>query len=67
MSPPKERLPFAPFVRRFENQKDMARELGIPLRTVQRWAKQGIPADRADELAIASGAHPSEIWDSWFS
>ena len=36
---------------------------GIPRRTVCRWAVQGgIPVDRADEVAIKLGAHPSTIW-----
>lgn len=65
---PIDRLPYEPYARRVgENQKEVARNAALPLRTVVRWAKDGIPRERADQLAVALGAHPSEIWSNWFS
>lgn len=37
-------------------------------RTYYRYRAKGIPWERADELAVALGLHPSAIWgDAWFA
>lgn len=38
---------------------------GVNRRTISRWQRDGIPERHADRLAVAVGAHPSEIWPDW--
>ena len=51
---------------RYTNLCDLARRSGYPLRTIQRWKTNGIPAHSADHLAIRLGLHPASIWESWY-
>lgn len=47
--------------------QDLAEIVGVSTRTVCRWAADGrIPARHSDELAIALGVTPYELWpDEW--
>lgn len=40
----------------------IAETLGCSRRTVQRWKITGVTIDIADEIAVALGAHPVELW-----
>ena len=37
-----------------------------PRKSVDRWARQGVPLKQADNLAMACGVHPCEWWPQWF-
>ncbi len=39
--------------------------MGVSTRTVNRWANEGVPARRADAVAISLGAHPLELWPDY--
>lgn len=44
----------------------LAREIGLPRRTVHRWHQAGaVPPASADRAAVALGHHPAEIWPHW--
>lgn len=45
---------------------DIAERLGITRRQVARLRHLGLTVRQADELAVALGRHPSEIWADWF-
>lgn len=49
------------------DQSSLARRLGYGRRSIVRWAADGIPMDRADEVATRLGVHPCELWSDWFS
>jgi hypothetical protein len=42
-----------------------AERVGVSLRTVARWRKDGVPLTWADRAACSYGVHPSSIWDEW--
>lgn len=42
----------------------VAEAVGRSRRVVQRWKHDGITIDMADEIAVALGAHPIELWGS---
>lgn len=44
----------------------LARIAGINRRNLQTWRHLGVPLKRADDIAVALGAHPCEIWPEWF-
>ena len=45
----------------------IALDAGISRRRLQRAvAREVLRSDAADELAIALGRHPSELWPEWF-
>lgn len=45
----------------------IALEAGVSRRRLQRaLAREVLRSDAADELAIALGRHPSELWSDWF-
>ena len=44
----------------------LAEMFGRDVRTIQRWATQGIPEPRCDELAVTiAHRHPLTIWADW--
>lgn len=44
----------------------LADRIGVTRRTVNRWARSGLDPWRADEVAVAAGWHPWEVWgDAW--
>jgi lambda repressor-like predicted transcriptional regulator len=46
---------------------ELARQLGIDRRTIQRLARREVlRADAADHIAVALGRHPCELWSTWF-
>ena len=40
--------------------------LGIQYRQLCRLRHTGLTADQADDLAVAAGYHPSEVWPEWW-
>lgn len=47
--------------------REYARIIGVTMRTIQRWRATGIPADRADNIAVALHEHPGLVWpDQWW-
>lgn len=40
--------------------------VGVAPRSVHRWSIEGVPLNRADEVAVALGVHPSAIWPQWY-
>lgn len=57
------RYPFAP-VEAFiaGTDGDAARELGVSIRTIQRWKNGDLDRDRAEQVADALRVHPYELW-----
>jgi lambda repressor-like predicted transcriptional regulator len=54
--------------RREQSITDLAQELRIDRRTLQRvLAKRSVRSDTADRIAIALGRHPGEMWPQWFA
>jgi lambda repressor-like predicted transcriptional regulator len=46
---------------------DIARQLGLDRRTIQRLGRRELlRADAADRIAVALGRHPCELWSTWF-
>lgn len=43
-------------------RRQFAEALGTTTRTLDRWRRYGVPADRADALACRVGFHPSSVW-----
>lgn len=43
-----------------------ARALGVHPRQVYRWRAGGVTWAQADELAVAVGLHPAEVWPEWW-
>jgi hypothetical protein len=44
----------------------LCERLGISRRTYERWKRAGVPAFRADAIAVALGFHPMDVWgDAW--
>jgi hypothetical protein len=41
---------------------DIAARLGVTQRTVERWKAEGLSERQADNVAVALGLHPFEIW-----
>lgn len=57
------RLPWAPLAKHLPAKPDAAAEiLGVARETVYRWRHNGIPSDWADQLAIAAGSTPHNVW-----
>lgn len=60
------RVPFAP-LRRFGSNRSLYVQAGVAQRCCVRWASEGIPIYKADQIANALGLHPAEIWhDDWW-
>ena len=48
------------------NVGQLAEMIGVTRRTIHRWARDGVPASKADHAAIAVGSHPAYVWaDQW--
>lgn len=50
---------------RFEQSATMtvlAEVLGMPVSSLQRWARDGIPEVSADRVACQLGTHPALLW-----
>lgn len=43
----------------------MARRLGTSAKQLYRWLRYGVTHDQADELAVALGLHPLNVWPDW--
>jgi hypothetical protein len=51
------------FLREFDNFDDVAALAGVSRRTVERWAQDGIPRDRADHVACKVFNQPTKfLW-----
>lgn len=63
------RLPFAPLEQTVgaPNTCRLAMVLGVHPRQVYRWRSYGVTEVQADELAIAVGVHPAEVWPDWLT
>ncbi len=65
-----ERLPFAPIEDRVNdtNVTALARLLRVERHWIYYWRRRGLTVERADELAVAVGHHPGELWpDAWWT
>lgn len=60
-----DRFDFAPLRGRFTTMSNLAELVGVTRETVQRWARDGVPAKQVDAVAIAVGSHPVELWPEW--
>ncbi len=47
------------------SMSDLAREVGVSLRTLHRWKRDGVPRLAADRVAVSLGFHPASIWPDW--
>lgn len=52
---------------RFGTIAELARQTGVHGSQFHRWKKNGIPATKADAVAVAMGCHPAEIWPDWYA
>lgn len=59
------RLPLAPLVELYGSVSMLARALKRDRQVVSRWNAHGLPAVSADEVAVALGLHPVEVWPNW--
>lgn len=58
-----DRLPFDPLEREVGVEtKALAEVLGVSVRQVWRWRRDGVQIKRADELADRAGSHRWELW-----
>ena len=50
------------------NNNHLADMLGLPKRTVLRWAQEGgVPMRSAEDAALALGVHPATLWPDWYT
>lgn len=47
------------------NHCAMARRVGTSANQLYRWLRYGVTPDQADELAVALGLHPLNVWPDW--
>lgn len=59
------RLPLAPLVERYGSVSALARALGRDRIVVSKWNTRGLPAVSSDDVAVALGLHPVEVWPDW--
>lgn len=59
------RLPYDPIDRIQPAKSALARTTRVTRRTIQRWANNGVPYDKADLIAVALGHHPNELWPNY--
>lgn len=50
----------------FDSREAAADTFGVEVRTVLRWASEGLSWWRADELAGMIRRHPGTIWPEWW-
>jgi lambda repressor-like predicted transcriptional regulator len=62
-----ERFSLDPVLRRFGTVGEAADHLGVSVRSLYRWMKDGLSWQRADEVAVRLGVHPANIWPDWFA
>lgn len=62
-------LPFAPLAEKAgaPSMLVLAEAAGVAPATLYRWRRSGVPVLRADELAVALGFHPVEVWPEWLT
>lgn len=60
-----DRLPYKP-LEQFGNRSELAKKTGMPRRSLLRYSQRGLPIPAADEIAVALGLHPCELWPDWF-
>jgi hypothetical protein len=49
------------------SQSELARLVGVSVSAVQAWSERGLDEYRADQVAVALGRHPAEVWPQWSS
>jgi transposase len=49
-----------------DNIRDIARRLGVSMKSVHRYKKHGVPSQSADRLAIHIGSHPALVWPNYY-
>lgn len=60
------RFPLEPLLK-FRTVAELARQTGIAAATFHRYRRTGgLPASRADAVAVAVGCHPLELWPDWY-
>lgn len=60
------RLPLEPLVRRYGSVRALAEALHRDRAQVQKWRERGVTIHAADDLAVALGLHPVEVWPEWY-
>lgn len=61
-------LPLAPLMVYADSGKHLALKVGMHLRQIDRWRKEGLTYYHADLAAVRLGLHPSHIWgDDWWA
>ena len=51
-------------IREYGTCRSCAEQLGVTMRTVIRYRKDGLSLDQADRVAFALGLHPFDLWAS---
>jgi lambda repressor-like predicted transcriptional regulator len=60
------RLPLEPLVRRYGSVRALSEALSRDRAQVQKWRERGVTVLAADDLAVALGLHPVEVWPEWY-
>lgn len=58
-------MPAAPPFQACVMSADYAAALGVSVRQIYRWKRDGVPYWRCDELAVRVGWHVENIWPAW--
>lgn len=66
MRPASPRLPLEPLVRRYGSIQALAEALNRDRAQVQKWRERGVTILAADDIAVALGLHPVEVWPEWY-
>jgi hypothetical protein len=61
------RLSLEPLVRSHGGVSGLARALGRDRTQVSAWRSRGVTVAMADNVAVAVGLHPVEVWPEWYS
>lgn len=63
---PQRRMPLEPLLDRFGgNTFALAKAAGVHVRTVQRWAEEGLPFLKADRICSRVNEFPCHVWLDW--
>lgn len=60
------RLPLEPLLRACGSGNNLAALTGYRRSHLTHWQREGVPVVAADDMAVALGMHPIELWPDWY-
>lgn len=60
------RLPLDPLIRACGSGNNLAALTGYRRARLTQWQRDGVPVCAADNMAVALGMHPIELWPDWY-